>query len=51
MTRLYIAAAYLLLMLLTGLLASFTHGGKPRRLLDEAALFLFTHGRNDQQLE
>ena len=34
MSRLYIAGVYLLLMPLTGLLVSFTHGGKPRRLLD-----------------
>ncbi|MCJ1279353.1 hypothetical protein MMC21_007177 [Puttea exsequens] len=35
MSRLYIAGMYLLLMPLTGFLISFTHGGKPRRLLDE----------------
>jgi hypothetical protein len=35
MARLHIAAAYMLLMPLTGLPASSTHGGKPRRLLDE----------------
>jgi hypothetical protein len=35
MARLYIAAANPLLMPLTGLLASSTHGGKPRWLLDE----------------
>jgi hypothetical protein len=35
LSRLYVAAAYLLLMLPTGLLVRLTHGGKPRRLLDE----------------
>ena len=34
MSRLYIAGVYLLLMPLTGLVVSYTHGGKPRRLLD-----------------
>jgi hypothetical protein len=35
LSHLYVAAAYLLLMLPTGLLVQLTHGGKPRRLLDE----------------
>lgn len=47
MAQLYIAAAYLLLMPLTGLLASFTHGGKLRRLLDERPS-IFAHCRNGQ---
>ena len=34
MSRLYIAGVYLLLMPLTGIVVSYTHGGKPRRLLD-----------------
>ena len=35
MSRLYVAGVYLLLMPLTGIVVSYTHGGKPRRLLDE----------------
>ena len=35
MSRLYIAGVYLLLTPLTGLVVSFTHGGNPRRLLDD----------------
>jgi hypothetical protein len=35
LSHLYVAAAYLLLMPPTGLLVRLTHGGKPRRLLDE----------------
>ena len=35
LAQLYVAAAYLLLMPLTGILIQFSHGGKPRRLLDE----------------
>ena len=35
LSHLYVATAYLLLMLPTGLLVRLTHGGKPRRLLDE----------------
>jgi len=35
MAGLYIGCGYLLLVLLTGICVRFTHGGKPRRLLDE----------------
>jgi hypothetical protein len=35
MASLYLALAYLLLMLLTGFIIQKTHGGPPRRLLDE----------------
>lgn len=34
-SRLYIAGVYLLLMPLTGLMVGYTHGGKPRQLLNE----------------
>jgi len=37
LAQLYVAAAYLLLMPLTGKLVQFSHGGKARRLLDERA--------------
>ena len=35
MSQLYIAGVYLLLTPLTGFVVNFTHGGKPRRLLDD----------------
>ena len=35
MVQLYLAGAYLLLMPLAGILVHYTHGGRPRRLLDE----------------